>query len=84
MGTTSQSKEEEILNVRNLQVARGRMFLQELKDLGFPCTHLITDEGAIKLTKWVEKKEDDIREEAPNCDDCDEKRGDPPDHDWRD
>lgn len=23
-------------------------------------------------------------EEAPNCDDCDDRKGDPPDHSWRD
>ena len=60
MGTTSQNEK------RKSHIARGKVLLQELKDLGFPCTHLITDEGVIKLAKWMDEKEEDAAACAPD------------------
>ena len=74
---------------RGLLLARGKMLIQELKDLGISIGRLLPEwdmdeEHIIKFAGWVEKYEDNIREEAPDCDNCEEKRGDPPDNDWRD
>lgn len=44
-------------------------------------THVIwifhEEDKAIKIAKWLEKKEEVIREEASDCDNCDERAGEP-------
>ena len=60
---------------------RGKEIMKELEDYGILLRqshmNVINDDKKVKLAEWLEKKEEAIREESPDCDNCDERAGEP-------
>ena len=68
-------------NARNLKIARGKTLVKELENLGILLRqehmNAINEDKMVLLTAWLEKKEEAIREESPDCDNCEERAGEP-------